>query len=164
MTKSEVVHFMNKIKSYYQNFSTEDYVVDEWYDRLKRYNIDDVYRKFDDHLNGKYRNDIPKLHFITRYLQTPEQKKENKNIQIKCNVCGQVVPLEKHDRHVARHNSIAYIKRNEKKVGQVFDKARMYELTEIEFDRFYNQFLDVLYPKTIGEERERLEKIKFTKA
>ena len=50
MTKVEVIHFMEKIKAYYSNFSMKDYVVNEWYDKLKQYDVDDVYQKLDEHL------------------------------------------------------------------------------------------------------------------
>ena len=35
MNKIETFHFMEKIKAYYQNFIIEDYVVNEWADKLK---------------------------------------------------------------------------------------------------------------------------------
>ena len=35
MTKDELRGFMKKIKANYQEFSIEEYVVNEWYNRLK---------------------------------------------------------------------------------------------------------------------------------
>lgn len=160
MTKTEVLHFMKKIKSYYQNFAIEDYILDEWYDRLKPYSIEDVYKKLDEHLKGEYKNEIPKLHFITRYLKTPTEKVAAERILIKCAYCGEVIELEKHDRHLARHNSIAYIKRNEGRIGKDFNEEKMYNLTEVEFDRLYKRFLESLYVVSIdGKEKDILEKI-----
>lgn len=163
MTKSEVLHFMKKIKSYYQNFAIEDYILDEWYDRLKPYSIEDVYKKLDEHLNGNYQNEIPKLHFITKFLKTPAEKSEEK-IVIRCAFCGKSIELEKHERHLTRHNSITYIKRNERRIGKVFDETKMYELTEVEFDRLYKKILEALYVVSKDEkEKEILEKIIFVR-
>lgn len=164
MTKTEVLHFMKKIKSYYQNFAIEDYILDEWYDRLKPYNIEDVYKKLDEHLTGKYQNDIPKLHFITRYLKTPKEKYQEQNIIVRCSVCNELVELQRHDRHLARHNSIFYIKKNEHRIGKTFDETKMQDLTEVEFDRLYKKFLEELYVVSTNEpEKERIEKVIFVR-
>ena len=68
MTKQEVVTFLERIKANYQSFLQTPYVLEEWYDRLKDYDKEDVYKKFEDHLNGELSSQIPKAHFITRYL------------------------------------------------------------------------------------------------
>lgn len=163
MTRSETIHFLQKIKSYYQNFIIEDYVVNEWADRLKPYSADDVYRKFDEHLNGERKNEIPKIHFITRFLKTPEQKKASGKINIRCSVCGSIVDLSEHGKHLARHNSIAYIKQNEKRIGKVLNEDKLFEANDAEFDRLYQKFLEEIYVISKSQsEKERIEKIIFT--
>lgn len=163
MTKSETIHFLQKIKAYYQNFIIEDYVVNEWADRLKPYSVDDVYRKFDEHLKGEKKNEIPKIHFITKFLKTPEQKVSSEKINIRCSVCGDIVELAEHDKHLARHNSIIYIKQNENRIGKTFNESKLFEASDTEFDRFYQKFLQELYVISKNqEEKDRLEQIIFT--
>lgn len=101
MTKSEVVDFMKVIKAYYQNFLVEDYVVDEWYKQLSKYEKDDVYEKFEEHLKGDYQTQPPKLHYLTKYLKTPEEKEKSKQVPylVACNLCGNFMSLDEYNEH-----------------------------------------------------------------
>ena len=99
MTKAEVNSFIKKIKAYYPYFSIDnEEMLDEWATRLKPYDKEDVYRKLEEHLNGERADDIPKLHFITRYLMTIEEKERYKeDYLIRCNLCGRVMYLTEYD-------------------------------------------------------------------
>lgn len=165
MTKSEVTHFMEKIKAYYQNFSLEGYVVNEWYDKLKKYDINDVYKKLDEHLSGEYRNEIPKLHFITKYLQTPTEKIKSEIIKVRCFKCNEIILLDEYEKHISRHNSIEYIKKNEKRIKRTFDEDKLFNLTQVEFERLYDKFIEELVENTNdSDEKKRLKNIIFSKA
>lgn len=165
MTKQEVIHFMEKIKAHYQSFSMESYVINEWYDKLKHYEINDVYKKLDDHLKGEYQNEIPKLHYITKYLQTPTEKKDSEIIKVRCERCGKTILLQEHDLHLARHNSVDYIKKNESNINRSFDKEKLLNATQVEFDRLYDKFIEELYEYTRDlDEKKRLKNIIYSKA
>jgi len=98
MTKAETLKLLNKIKAYYSNFSLEDYVKEEWIERLKPYEQEDVLDKFEEHLQGDKAKEPPKLHFITKYLLTTEQKKRyTGDFIINCNLCGKEMPLKEYD-------------------------------------------------------------------
>ena len=101
MTRTEVVDFMKVIKAYYQNFLVEDYVVDEWYKQLSKYEKDDVYEKFEEHLKSDYQTQPPKLHYITKYLKTPEEKEKTKQVPylVACNLCGKYMTLDEYNEH-----------------------------------------------------------------
>jgi hypothetical protein len=164
MTKEELKNFMTKIKAHYQEFSTEDYVVKEWYKKLKPFDIEDVEKKFENHLNSEYQKNIPRLNFIVKGLKTPEEKIKTENIRIRCQHCGQTIELEKLDNHIARHNSIFYIKSKEHYLGQSYNEEKMLNAYQVQFDRFYDNFLAELYCKIEEkDEKERLEKIIFAK-
>lgn len=164
MTKTETIHFMQKIKSYYQNFSIEDYVVDEWADRLKGFDIEEAYKKLDMHLNGEYKSDPPKLHYITNALKKTKTVLKAENIKTRCSICNQVMEYPKLDLHMARHNSINYIKSREHYLKQTYNEEKMLEAYQAHFDRFYKKFLEELYCVIEnGEEKDRIERIIFTR-
>ena len=164
MTKEELKKLMTKVKAHYQEFSTEDYVVKEWYEKLKPYDIEDVEKKFEQHLNSEYRKNIPRLFAIANGLQTPEQKQKSKTIKVRCQHCNKIFELDQYDSHIARHNSIFYIKSKEHYLGQNYNEEKMLNAYQVHFDRFYNKFLEDLYCKIEdGEEKERIEKIIFAR-
>ena len=145
MTKTEVIHFLGKIKAYYQNFCKDSYVVDEWYDRLKNYNIDDVYRKLDEHLQGEYRNEIPKLHYITRYLSVEKERREYNTADkyVRCVNCNKLVKLIEFDKHVDRCNSVDYLCRmSQKHFNKRLDAQKLMEVEEERFEKYYWDFCD----------------------
>lgn len=163
MNKIETFHFMEKIKAYYQNFSIEKYVLNEWADKLKPYDINDVYRKLDEHLNGEYKNEIPKLHFITKYLKTPTEKQKTRFFQVLCPNCGGRVNLNDYTSHISRHNSIFYIKKNESRIGKRFDEDKLFKLSDEEFSKLYDCFLEKLYDVSDGNEKHRIGNIILSK-
>lgn len=165
MTKTEVIHFLEKIKAYYQHFVIEDYVVNEWADKLKKYDINDVYRKFDEHLQGEYKNDVPKLHFITRYLKTPQEKTNSKVYKVKCDLCGKSMNYEQLKLHISRHNSVSYIKSREKYIGRIFNEEKLFEMNQEDFDNLYNKFIEQLYDAMPDKkEKHRLKNIILSSA
>lgn len=162
MTIEETFDFMTKIKAHYQEFSTEDYVVKEWYKKLEPYDLEDVEKKFEQHLNGEYRKSIPRLFSIADGLKTPVQKQNAEEIRLRCPECNVLLKMEQYDNHIARHNSIHYIKSKEHYLGQRYNEEQLMNAYQVQFDRFYNKFLEDLYCKIEdGEEKERLEKIIF---
>ena len=164
MNKTELKGFMEKIKANYQEFSIEGYVVNEWYKKLKKFDVDDVEKKLEQHLNGEYRRMIPRLNFIVSGLKTPEQKIASQNIIIRCHVCGKKIDLKNFDRHLSRHNSVAYIKSREHYLNQKSDVDELMNMTEVYFQKFYKLFLENLYC-VIEEcdEKTRIEKLIFDK-
>lgn len=101
MTKTEVIKFMEVIKSYYQNFLMEDYVINEWYRQLSKYEKNDVYKKFEEHLKSDYQDKPPKLHYLIKYLKTPEEKEKAKKAPylVACNLCGRYMALTEYNEH-----------------------------------------------------------------
>ena len=164
MTKAELKGFMEKIKANYQEFSIEDYVVAEWYKKLKDFDLEDVEKKLEKHLNGEYRKTVPRLNFIASGLKTPEQKLNAQTIRIRCHLCNEVFEMKDFERHLKRHNSIAYIKSREHYLNQKNNVDELMNLTEYYFQIFYKKFLEDLYCViNNGLEKERIEKLIFDK-
>ena len=140
MTKQEVVNFLKKIKANYQGFSMEDYVINEWYDRLKPYDIDDVYLKLDQHLKGERCSEIPKIHYITKYLKEPSEKSKSvDNLLVDCNLCHRTMTLKQYDDHYGKCLSICYLKR---KIGNVTyeELEDLYDKDKETYDKVYLKY------------------------
>lgn len=164
MDKIETFHFMEKIKAYYQNFIIADYVVNEWADKLKPYDINDVYMKFDEHLQGEYRNEIPKLHFITKFLKPASEKGIQKDYYCLCPKCQSKININNYANHVGRHNSVNYIKKNAYRLNLDINEKYLLELGQQDFDDFYDNLIEKLVDVVEDEyEKQRLKNIIFLK-
>lgn len=140
MTKQEVINFMKKIKANYSDFPMEDYVINEWYDRLKPYDVDDVYLKLDQHLKGERCQKIPKIHYITKYLKNPSEKgKSVDNYLIDCNLCHRTMTLKQYDDHYGKCLSIRYLM---KKIGNVSyeELEDLYDKDKETYDKVYLKY------------------------
>ena len=140
MTKQEVINFLKKIKANYQSFSMEDYVINEWYDRLKPYDIDDVYLKLDQHLKGERCSEIPKIHYITKFLKEPSEKSKSlDNCFVDCNLCHRTMTLKQYDDHYGKCLSIRYLMR---KIGNVSyeELEDLYDKDKETYDKVYLKY------------------------
>lgn len=166
MNKIETFHFMEKIKAYYQNFLIEDYVVNEWADKLKPYDLNDVYMKLDQHLQGEYRNEIPKLHYITRFLKPSSEKGVQKDCYCKCARCNLELHINSYSDHIGRHNAIDYIKKNAYRFDNLeVNEDLLLQKSQQEFDQLYDNIIEQLVDIVEDDsERQRLKNIIFSKA
>lgn len=167
MTRIEVFHFLEKIKAYYQNFSIEEYVINEWYDRLKKYDLNDVYKKLEQHLNGEYKNEIPKLHYITKYLKTPKEKSESNDYCFRCNQCNAILRMSNYDQHMSRHNSVDYMLKKSKQFNILikFNEQQLNEISDENFNKFYDLFIEKLIEfEKDATSLQRLKNIIYSKA
>lgn len=144
MTKQEVVTFLERIKANYQSFLQTPYVLEEWYDRLKDYDKEDVYKKFEDHLNGELSSQIPKAHFITRYLTKSSDKGKENNYRVICGNCKKVLLLSEYQKHMERHNSIEYMKIHSD-MFSVFNEEKLLKIPEEDFKKIYDPWIEKLY-------------------
>ena len=97
MTKNETIELIKKIKVYYPIFKIDEFGLEEWSKQLQNYDLADVVNKFEEHLKGSKSDEPPKLHFITKYLRTTEEKERMRNVEytIQCNLCKRyMTPLE----------------------------------------------------------------------
>ena len=65
-----------------------------------------------------------------------------------------------YDNHISRHNSINYMKSKEKYINRIVNEEKLYEMSQDEFNKFYNIFLKELSLKTPDIiEQDRIKKI-----
>ena len=141
MQKLEVIEFMKKIKAYYQTFSMEDYVVREWQEKLKPYDATDVYQKLEQHLNGELKDQIPKLHYIIRYLRTSAEKlRPAVDYQIDCNLCGRTMRLSQYERHYDKCSSICYLLDILRKQDRSIDYQYLANISQEKFNQIYERY------------------------
>ncbi len=167
MTKQEVASFLERIKANYQSFLLEPYVLEEWYGWLKDYDKADVYKKFEEHLKGDYNSQIPKAHFITKFLTKSVDKGKTRNYKVICSNCKKVVFLTEYQKHMERHNSVEYMK-----LHKSVDQEKLMTLSDEEFSREYHSWItercNTLMDKKDKtpeeyKEYQRLEKYIFSK-
>ena len=142
MTKAEVERFMKRIKSYYDSFTWDDFKISEWYSRLKPYDSIDVNNKLEDHLHGEYRAQAPKLHYITMYLKTPEEKARNsQEYVVDCNLCGRTMTLSEYNAHYEICLSVKALQKwiKEKK-GTEVTYEELANLDRITFEKVYKKY------------------------
>lgn len=146
MTKAEVLKFLNKVKAYYYNFSLEDNVKEEWTEKLKHYDNDDILRKFDEHLNGEYALDPPKLHFLTKYLKTEEEKlKTSNDYVIRCNLCQKEMYLSDYNnKHYKKCLLIRTLVPILVSKGQNVDYNTLDEYDYETLDKVYEKYVPVV--------------------
>ena len=98
MTILETNEFMKRIKSHYQEFVIDEFKQDEWYKELKKYDYEDVSKKFEEHLRSEtYGEYIPKLYFLTKYLIPSNKKGEIKEYTVHCQICNKAVDYKEYD-------------------------------------------------------------------
>lgn len=142
MTKTETLKFLNKIKAYYYNFSVEDNIKEEWIEKLKSYDLQDLEKKFEEHLNGQYALEPPRLHFLTRYLKTKEEKERaTSDYLIRCNLCGNEMYLSEYEnKHYSKclviKTLIPILKAKGEDVN--YEILEEYDLNTLE--RIYNKY------------------------
>ena len=149
MTNKEVKDFLLKIKSHYQNFSVEDYIVEEWCEALKNYEAIDVYKKLDKHLQGEYANNLPQIHFITKFLKTKKEKQKPLKATILCGYCGKSFDVndeEGWDKCEEKCRRIKYIKDKTAKYGLKL-QSNLEDMEIEEIDKVYERLITYIADK-----------------
>ena len=156
---------MERIKSYYQEFVVDKFKIEEWHNFLSKYSFEDVNRKLDEHLNSEtYGNYIPKINFLTKFLKTEEEKENEQEVFVMCPFCKKSLSLNDYSKHVARHNSVNYVKSREHFLRKKHDDQKLLNANEFDFEVFYNCFLEELYEKIEDEdEKHRLKNIIYAR-
>lgn len=149
MNKKEVEQFLLKIKSHYQNFSIEDYIVEEWQQALKNFDTIDVYNKLDKHLNGEYAANLPQIHFITKFLKTKKEKLKPLKATIQCKYCGKSFDVNDEagwDKCGEKCRRIKYIKDKTAKYGLKLE-SNLEDMELEEIDKVYEKLITYIADK-----------------
>lgn len=160
MTIKETRDFMERIKQHYQEFTIDNYKIDEWFKELKDYNYDDVNKKLEEHLRSEnYGSVIPKVYFLTKHLTKEKDKGKVEELIVRCSICGKIIKYKDFQEHMDRCNSVEFINLKSKKLfGKEIDKDRYRTMDNEEFDKIYNKLLEkILQTSKNKKEIERIE-------
>lgn len=144
MNKKETIHFMDRVKSHYQEFIIDDFKISEWYGKLKDYDAEDVNKKFDDHLGSEiYGESIPKIYFLTKYLTPTKDKGKVVHYTVYCPKCSKEIPDEEFEYHTQRCYEASTIIRDLKKYfNRNLQKEKIMTLSDEKFDELYQEYLE----------------------
>lgn len=164
MTYSDTKEVLKRIKSNYQSFINDDYVLKEWYKELKDYDIEDVMNKLEEHMrSSEFGSNIPKLYFLTKYLKKTEEKGIVEKYFLQCKFCSKFIPEKEFDEHYERCLDVEYITRIRKQYfGQTIDEEKkeiFRNMSKDKFDEKYLTFLNEVYEDVSKEEQERINQI-----
>lgn len=146
MTKQEVIKFTKKISNYYQQFTINDEdVINEWIEKLEPYSIEDLEKRFNEHLNSKYAMSPPLLHILIKDLPTTEQKKYTTNdLIIRCDLCGKEMYLshynKEHRKKCLLINALIPVLNN-KGENVEYDDLNQYDFLTL--DRIYEKYVPI---------------------
>ncbi len=140
MNRTEVAKVLGRIKSHYNYFTFEDYTIDEWLRYLKPYENYDVNLKLDSYFDDK-KERPPTIKYLVTYLQTPEQKRANKNdFKIACNLCQKFMTLNEYDNHYDKCSSINYLLNIFKKNKMNVKYEELEKLDDGKFNSVYKKY------------------------
>ena len=165
MTRQEAISIVDKIQVYRQSFLITNRVYEEWFKVLEPYDYEDVDRKLDEYFRdsdnfGRY----PDVYYLTKYLKTIEQKKEDSILYVNCQLCSKKIKYENYAKHYERCSSADYVVEMAKRYfNQNLSKEKMLEVTEEKFQSCYYNFCKKLYEvMTEGLLKHLLENVLLT--
>lgn len=147
---------MKRIKSHYQEFIVDDFKVDEWYRELRDYDFEDVNKKLESHLRSEtYGESIPKLFFLTKYLEKSKDKGKRLRCDVSCPICKEWFDVDELNRHYERCSSINYLnKQSLKYKGEEIDRKAYLNLSYEDFNKKYDAICEYVYKHTEDEEEK----------
>lgn len=148
MTKEQTKNLFRRIKAHYQEFSIDDFKLDEWYKELKLYDYEDVTSRFELHLNSEEYGPLqPKLWYLKKGLKTIDEKKESKVFKnpVICQICNRPVDLRNYDIHYSKCSAIDYMIRETKRIFKKdITREQLEKMTDDEFRNKYDTLLSII--------------------
>lgn len=118
MTKQQTEQLLRAIKSFFPYFSLTEDVFENWSEKLKDYDFNEVLEQLDNYVDSGDEN-VPTLSLLIHPLKTFAQKEEDAAPgYYHCTRCGKkYLSMEEADDCFERDLDISYIKRISKKLG-----------------------------------------------
>lgn len=161
MSNEEIMSFIQQIQKDYPKFklSTAEYEV--WQSLLSKTSKEIIEAKYNEHLNGEYRKNIPSVMYFE--TNSNETKQERRFLR-QCEHCGKYLYHDAMVEHEGRHRSIKYIVKKMKELfSKELDENELLELSDKDFNQKYDEFLEKIINYTSGLEQKRLLIINFLK-
>ena len=151
------MEFMKRIKSHYQEFIVDDFKVDEWYKELKDYDFEDVNKKLESHLRSEqYGDSIPKLFFLTKWLEKSKDKGKRLCCEVGCPICKQWFDVDELHSHYERCSSVNYLnKKSLEYKGEELDKELYLNMSYEDFNKKYDEICEYIRKHTKDEDEKK---------
>ena len=142
MTKEESSRIVDRVKIYRQNFVIGNSIYAEWFRILEPYDYEDVNKKLEEYLrNADNYNRIPDPYYLTKFLNTIEQKEKKEVIIVSCTLCGKKINILEYEIHYSRCLSAKYLcKESKKHFNRELDYERLMNAPDKKFEDFYWDF------------------------
>ena len=149
MTVQETNLFLKRIKQYYNEFTIDDFKVEEWYNQLKDYDVEDVNSRLDRHLKSQEYGDYPpKLNYILAGIIKTKDKDAVRKYIIRCANCGKDMDYFNYDEHIRKCNAIDYVIREMKKyLNKNVTREQLESMSEETFWDKYDALLQIIKDK-----------------
>lgn len=149
MEKRETINFMQRIRSYYQEFTMDDFKIEEWHSQLKDYDAKDVNERLDKHLKSETYGDYPpKLNYILAGIIKTKDKDAVRKYIIVCENCGRELDYFNYDAHIRKCNAIDYVIREMKKyLNKVVTREQLENMSDANFWDKYDAMLQIIKDK-----------------
>ena len=162
MRKKELINFMSRIKAHYQDFDVNDFKIDEWFEQLKEYDIEDLNNKLDSHVKGEYGDIPPRINYLVSGLIKSVNKGATPSYIVECPMCHCDVSIQRLDNHYARCSAINYLSNKcEKFYHAKINKQALYVMDDDKFEKVYINFLNKTIDKNTLEETKVIMKILY---
>ena len=157
MDRREARDFFQKWKSNYPYAKLDELRIEQIYGDIKEYSSADINRKFDEHLaNSQYGSREPNVKFLIKFLKKENDFKNIHDIKVQCKYCLEAIPLDEYSNHIARHNSVYYIKKNEHLINKNFNESNMMQLEQSKFEKIYDEFLNQIKSRIENDQERKL--------
>lgn len=149
MTVQETNLFLKRIKQYYNDFTIDDFKVEEWYNQLKDYDASDVNERLDKHLKSEMYGDYPpKLNYILAGIIKTKDKDVVRQYDIQCANCGAILDYFNYDEHIRKCNAIDYVIREMKKyLNKDVTREQLENMSDANFWDKYDAMLQIIKDK-----------------
>lgn len=149
MEKRETINFMQRIRSYYQEFTMDDFKIKEWHSQLKDYDAEDVNERLNRHLKSQEYGDYPpKLNYLLAGIIKTKDKDAVRKYIIVCENCGRELDYFNYDTHIRKCNAIDYVIREmEKYLNKKVTREQLESMSEENFWDKYDAMLEIIKDK-----------------
>jgi hypothetical protein len=150
MTEIENKRLLGIIQTHYQFLKIDQPFIDEWFKYTQKYDFKDVQNKFQEHLVGDYKDKAPNVAYLVKYLKPINEK--NKEIYVRCNLCGKEMSLHNFEPHYQRENSVWFMNKARMEFfGKPIDTEKYMTMSQNEFDEKYEFLLETIKDKVSNE-------------
>ena len=149
MEKKDTINFMQRVRSYYPEFTMDDFKTNEWHSQLKDYDAEDVNGRLDRHLKSQEYGDYPpKLNYILAGIIKTKDKDAVRRYIIRCANCNKDLDYFNYDEHIKRCNAIDYVIREMKKyLKKDVTREQLENMSEKIFWDKYDAMLQIVKDK-----------------